>query len=459
MLTGCARPPIRDDELAGLLDGLSCHRALLIAVSGGPDSMALLHLLVRWRTLRQAACLQTPLLTAATVDHDLREGSRTEAIRVGEAAEQLGVGHHILTWTGPKPATAVQANARAARYALLASLATDLSASAVVTAHTRDDQAETFLMRLARGSGVDGLAAMRPVERLPTEGRPAAAGGVATPRGSQVAPLLARPLLGIPKARLVATLSAVRGTWIEDPSNSNPAFERTRLRAAMPMLAAIGLDSGPIALSARRLSRARDALDQVTRGLWRDLVDSHEGAFATLPAARWREQPEELRIRLLCHLLQAFGGNGDPVPLSKAERLADRLADPQAKACTIAGCRVEARAGELRVWREAGRRGIPELQIPPGQSATWDHRFRISVPERAGSAWQVTSLAEARQATGIQPHPDSPARIARRISDTLPVIWLNGIPVLIPHLGWQAEVPATVAEDIARVRLAFLGGL
>jgi tRNA(Ile)-lysidine synthase len=448
-------PPVSDAELSKIFDSLAAHRTLVVAVSGGADSLALLHLLVRWRQLRKAAGSEpTPELVAVTIDHGLREGSRSEALGVAAEAARLGVPHRLVTWNGPKPRSAIQSTARQARYRLLGGVAAESEGSAVVTAHTRDDQAETVLMRLARGSGIDGLAGMQPVERLPATGLADEAGEAAR------AIPLCRPLLSVPKARLVATLADSGSTWVEDPSNANPAFERTRIRAAGPALASIGLTSGPVALTADRLARARAALDWACDQLWRELVDVHGGAYGSLSAVRWRAQPEELRIRLLGRLLTAFGGNAGPVALAKAERLAGRLSAPGAKPATIAGCRIEPRDDQLLVWREAGRRDIPELQILPGQTAAWDHRFRISVPAAAGvQTWRVSSLGKARRqgmlASLALPNSELPAKIA----DTLPVVCLNGIPVFIPHLVWRAGEPAEVAEHVSLVRIAFCAGV
>ncbi len=177
---------------------------LAVAVSGGADSMALLCLAARWG--------KRPL-TALTVDHGLRAESAEEARRVKGWAEAQGVPHVTLAWRGEKPKANLQAAARAARYGLLAQWCRDARVEGLLLAHTLDDQAETVLLRLARGSGVNGLAAMAPATRL---------------RGVT----LLRPLLGISRARIVATLEALRQPWIEDPSNEDTRFARVRLRKA-----------------------------------------------------------------------------------------------------------------------------------------------------------------------------------------------------------------------------------
>src|SRR4051812_25670020 len=194
--------------------------ALVLAVSGGPDSIALMWLAARWRR----ALARGPRLIAVTVEHGLRAEARREARDVKRLARSLDLPHRTLRWTGTKPKTGLPAAARAARYRLLAQAALASGATHVLTAHTRDDQAETLLMRMAPGSGIAGLAAM--ARRSQREGV-----------------VLARPLLDIPKARLVATLHKARIGFAEDPSNRDSRFTRPRLRELMPALAAEGFDA------------------------------------------------------------------------------------------------------------------------------------------------------------------------------------------------------------------------
>ncbi|MHC2512527.1 tRNA(Ile)-lysidine synthetase-like protein [Bradyrhizobium elkanii] len=205
--------PARDAKR--LFAGLAGAPAILLAVSGGPDSVALMWLAARWRR----ALAQGPRLVAVTVDHGLRPEAAREARDVKRLARSLDLPHHTLRWTGPKPGTGVPAAARAARYRLLAQAARKHGATHILTAHTRDDQAETLLMRMLRGSGVAGLSAMaRETER----------DGV----------LLTRPLLDVSKAQLIATLKKARIGFADDPTNRDRSFTRPRLRALMPMLAA-----------------------------------------------------------------------------------------------------------------------------------------------------------------------------------------------------------------------------
>src|SRR3954452_10233875 len=198
--------------------------ALVLAVSGGPDSVALMWLSARWRR----ALARGPRLVAVTVDHGLRTEAAREAREVKRLARRLDVPHRTLRWTGAKPKTGLPAAARDARYRLLARAARQSRATHILTAHTRDDQAETLLMRLLRGSGIAGLAAMsREAERE----------GVR----------LARPFLNISKSQLIATLSKANIEFAEDPSNHDMTFTRPRLRTVMPALVAEGGDARNLA--------------------------------------------------------------------------------------------------------------------------------------------------------------------------------------------------------------------
>ena len=214
--------PIGDAEADRLFADLIHEPSLVLAVSGGPDSTALLYLFARWRNRHEPS----PRLHAVTIDHGLRPQSRREAAGVKRIAAQLGVGHRTLRWTGDKPVTGLQEKARAERYRLLLAAAQKAGARCVVTAHTLDDQAETVLLRLARGSGLAGIGAMARVS--------GAAFHAPVMRGGKGSPALVRPLLDVAKARLIATLRAAGIAHVEDPSNDDPRYARVRWRKLIP---------------------------------------------------------------------------------------------------------------------------------------------------------------------------------------------------------------------------------
>jgi tRNA(Ile)-lysidine synthase len=333
------------------------YPALILAVSGGPDSTALMLLAARWRQTRKRG----PKLIAATIDHGLRPEAKREALAVKKLARSLRIEHRTLRWTGRKPKTGIQEAARAARYRLLAQVSRSVSQNAqgapILTAHTRDDQAETVLFRMMRGSGIGGLAGMR-------------AGSLLHGHAGERIELL-RPLLGIPKSRLIATLKAAKVPYAEDPTNRDPRFARPRLRELMPELAVEGLTAGRLARLASRAARAEAALDEAV-----------EAALPKLAPAPWPERgpvvmdaesfcglPDEIGLRVLERAVDWTGDEG-PVELGKLEALFCALTDaikgslvaPQDIARfrrTLAGAVVTLDRAELRVERAPPRRAQP----------------------------------------------------------------------------------------------------
>jgi tRNA(Ile)-lysidine synthase len=331
--------------------------AIVLAISGGPDSLALMWLAVRWR----GALARGPQLFAVTVDHGLRAESAAEARAVKLLARSLELPHRTMRWTGAKPKTGLPAAARAARYHLLAQAARASGATHVFTAHTRDDQAETLLMRMLRGSGIAGLAAMaRQSER----------DGV----------LLARPLLHVAKSQLAATLKKARIDFADDPTNRDLNFTRPRIRAVMPALAAEGGDARNLARLASRLARANAAVEVLVDGAerylaLRDREIRHSGPDAKAINAQafnakifdfqtFARMPEEIRLRLLLRAIERFGHEG-PAELGKVEALLSALDGmvaenpgprrPMLKR-TLAGALVSLTDGRIRVGPAPPRR-------------------------------------------------------------------------------------------------------
>jgi tRNA(Ile)-lysidine synthase len=344
--------PISAQDARLLFADWSKAPALVLAVSGGPDSIALMWLMARWRR----GLSRGPKLLAVTVDHGLRPEAAREAREVKRLAQQLELPHRTLHWRGNKPRTGVPAAAREARYRLLARAARRAGASCILTAHTRDDQAETLLMRLLRGSGIAGLGAMKRVSMR--EGA-----------------ILARPLLGVPKARLIATLARAKIGYADDPTNRDTAFTRSRLRALLPALAAEGGDSRALARLAARLSRANAAVEVLTDGAAQYLALKGQGALhvdgnaIVFEAAAFASLPEEIRLRLLMRAVNRFAHEG-PAELGKLESLLVELdrsfTGPPKKTTarsagsglrqTLAGALVSLRTGQIRIEPAPARR-------------------------------------------------------------------------------------------------------
>lgn len=309
---------IADDSAVSAADArllfahLVRYPVLILAVSGGPDSTALMWLAARWRKALKRGPKIMPKLIAVTVDHGLRPEARQEALAVGKLARSLGIEHRTLRWTGRKPKTGIQEAAREARYRLLAGVAQKAGGAPVLTAHTRDDQAETVLFRMMRGSGIGGLAGMRP-------------GGL-LPGAEQI--WLYRPLLDVPKSRLIATLEAAKIPYADDPTNRDPRFARPRLRELMPRLAAEGLTAGRLARLASRAARAEVGLYEATEAVLRRLAPLPwpERGPVIVDAEAFCGLPDELGLRLLQRAIDWTGDEG-PVELGKLEALFRSLTD------------------------------------------------------------------------------------------------------------------------------------
>jgi tRNA(Ile)-lysidine synthase len=332
--------PLTAADAAVLFRSLGGEDALVIAVSGGPDSIALLALLAEWGGQGH------PRLLAVTVDHGLRPEAAQEALTVGEFCGRLGVEHRTKRWPGQKSQAGLQEKARAARYALLAEEARAFGATAIITAHTADDQAETLLMRMAAGSGLTGLAGM-------------------TARSTANGIVLARPLLGIEKTRLVATCKARGLAFVRDPSNDDPRFTRIRWRRLLPELAQEGLTASRIGQLTHRLARADEALDRLAARALASVPAGDENGRRWFDFARLCGEPEEIVIRSLGLALAAVQDGearaGVPLRLARLEDCAQALIaaarEGRALRRTLGGfCLSLAADGVLTLVREGERR-------------------------------------------------------------------------------------------------------
>ncbi|MDQ0313968.1 tRNA lysidine(34) synthetase TilS [Amorphus orientalis] len=409
-----APEPVSVDETARVFAGLTPHERIVLAVSGGSDSMALMALYGRHRSITPEA----PDAVVVTVDHDLRAGSAEDAGFVVDAAERLGFSAIVRRWTGDKPGSDIQAAAREARYRILREAASEQGATAILTAHTRDDQAETFLMRLARGSGLKGLSAMPATRDL---------GGVE----------LVRPLLGVGRDRLRATLHEAGIGFRDDPSNGNTRFARVRMRALMPALASEGLDAKRLADTAARLARADRAVDAMVERLAATHVEVHEGGFLSCPVAVLTEAEEEVRLRLLVAALGWVGGGVYGPRLEAAERAMARIiGDPVAR-MTLAGTRLVRRRDRVFVFREAGRAGLPRDHVAPGGSLVWDGRFRIALAPDAPDAVTVAPVGTAWRKLGGRGYD---GRVPAAALAAVPAVYAGGDEaVAVPAFGHFAD--------------------
>jgi tRNA(Ile)-lysidine synthase len=292
-----------------------------VAVSGGGDSKALMLLLAAW-----AERARRPAPVVLTVDHGLSKGSARTAAKVVRDAKRHGLAGHVLTWKGRKPKSDIEAAARDARYRLMGEWCMAHGIKGLYVAHTEVDQAETFLLRLARGSGLDGLAAMRTRSPFPMKGFEKLC--------------VIRPLLDTGRGALRAWLAARDEEWAEDPMNNDPRFARVRIRQAWPELASLGLSATRIAAAAQHLARARDALEDATMEFL-DGACRFERERVLLDGARFVAVAPEIGLRALAHVLSRVSGETYRPRFERLERLYRSLCDGEFKtARTLHGCRV-----------------------------------------------------------------------------------------------------------------------
>ncbi|WP_395677439.1 tRNA lysidine(34) synthetase TilS [Inquilinus sp.] len=403
-----AAEPVSVKEFAERLDRLGPFDRplrLAVAVSGGPDSMALSLLAARWARQRGGQIL------ALTVDHRLRPDSTAEAAATGAALARHDIPHRILTWADA-PARASQDQARRARYGLLDQACRDAGIRDLLVAHHREDQAETVLLRLAKGSGVDGLAGM-------AAWRPA-------PWGR-----LLRPLLDLPKARLVASCAGFGVIPADDPSNRRSRYARARLRAAREVLAAEGLTDDRLVVLARRAGQARDALQRIAAELGGRAVRLDPTGYAAIDLPALRQADPEIVRRLLASVVACVGG-GAEARFEALERLAGALRAGallgRTPGRTLGHCRLRAAGDRLLVFRE--RRGLPEILGPePSRSLLWDGRFRIETPADIAPDDRIAAWGDAAMGQG---RPDDLPFDAAAV---LPALWRNDHVLRRPNLG------------------------
>lgn len=386
---------------------------IALGVSGGGDSVALMVLAQRWQESADA-----PKITILTVNHNLRAEAAIEAAQVGQWADALGFDHHVLDWMGDKPKSGLQAAARAARYELMFDWCAAHGVRHLGVAHNLDDQAETLVMRLARGSGLDGLAAMAAVSHR---------GAIA----------LVRPLLDVPRADLRAMLAKSGQPWLEDPSNQDDQFERVRVRKLLEGLSTIGLEREKLALAAHRLGRARAALDDMARVAAQKTVTAFAAGFCALKLEALLEYPPEIGLRVLKSCLIDIGGAALAPRLERLEALYETLLLPEFSGRTLAGCKITLKQGIVLIAREPGRGGVFETPIKPGISFLWDRRFEVAVSVPEASHMTVRALGRDGR-KNLEDHAVL-AHLPAFIAETLPSFWHDHALLAVPHLDFYAK--------------------
>lgn len=391
-------------------------RRIGVAVSGGSDSLALLHLVCNW------ALTHGVKVHAATVDHGLRSEAPSEAAYVAQICEGLGVSHTILCWTDWDKSGNLQAEARAARYRLLADWAKSRNLESVLLGHTMDDQAETLLMRLARGAGVDGLSAM-------------------AARFTRAGQTFGRPLLDVRRQDLRKFLNARDVAWIDDPSNTDPAYDRVRVRAALATLGEIGLDAPVLSRVSQNLAESRDALRWQVAQIAKDTVTTDRGDII-VSLSDITAYPDEILRRLMSEALMWVSG-ASYVPRGRAmTRLVAALRAGRGE--TLHGCLVRVSHGKCRISREWAAVARVVSCGPMDQEIVWDRRWHVTGPWQEGL--QVRALSEQ----GILQVPDwRNCGLPRQSLLASPSVWYGETLVSAPLAGWEQGWRAEISPERA----------
>lgn len=407
--------PLTSDELRLSLDelGVPLSAPLAVAVSGGADSLCLAMLLKETRPV-----------TALIVDHGLRSRSSDEAQLTADRLTALKIECKVLEWRHDQmPAANIQAAAREARYGLMSKWCNDHQIQFLCTAHHMDDQAETLMLRMARGSGVYGLAGMAGTREL----------------GQGVT--LVRPLLAYPKSRLVATLEAQKLDWVEDPSNQSEKFDRVKIRNLLADPPLEGFRADRLAATAQRMRRSREALEFYQRQWLSIAAEFFDAGYALLDKSKFNDVPEDIYLRALNSVIQ-FSGGGDYAPrFEKLIRLAGAIISDDFKGHTLSGVKFAPFADDrILVTREISAME-PEKAI--NKETHWDGRFVAEATKNmqkhnlligplgdAGREFIMDSIADLEESALMVP---------KQVLPTLPAIFEGERLIAVPHVGYKAD--------------------
>ncbi len=432
MLTlGSSAKPISQGEFTASLASIARFESspfLAVAVSGGSDSLALAILADGWARERGGE------ICALTVDHRLRPESGDEIRQLAAWLSARAIRHEVLVWTGEKPRTGIQEAARLARYRLLGGWCRDHTCLHLLTGHHRDDQIETHLIRRRARSGPDGLAGMSAVREL------------ADCR-------LLRPLLGVARDRLVAFLEAERQPFISDPSNLDPAFERSRLRQGD------GAPAGEVGISRlldeiRALGSTRAARVHDRNTLLARYVSFHPAGFALCDPAMMSETSSEMTERLLSAVTAAIGVASYPPRRERIARLREALGGAARRGHTLGGCRFIRWRERILVTRELAR-APPPLRLRPGERMIWDCRFEIATPQSDSGPFAIgylggyPGLAETPRLDHRMPQLRR-EWLPRLLFPVIPAVWDQEGIAAVPHLGYGREGIADLPQVVFR---------
>lgn len=436
-LSGAAAAPstsLTNDDFADLMRAAGPfpdNPRIAVGLSGGGDSMTLTALARDWIAERNG------MLAALTVDHGLRAESADEARTVAVWCAGLGIPHETLVWRGAKPKQGIQAAARDARYGLLTDWCRRHDCSELLIGHTENDQAETFLLRMSRGSGIDGLAAMPLVSRLD---------------GLR----LIRPLLTVSRERVAATVDRLSLPAVTDPGNADRRYARVRLRETVAELESRGIPARTIAGAARIFGTLRAARETAIGALAEKIATVHPQGYAEVDRAGLKAADADIARGLVSVLILSVGGQDYPPRRERLDRLMEYvLGDEGFRPRTLGNCVLGVRREYLTIRREY--RTIRQIEpVIPGRRVIWDGRFEIVFARNPGtgkSARALRALGEDgwRQIVSAADSGEI-RRIPGPVRYALPSIWEGGEVVEVPHLNFRAKQIVENIVEIAQFR-------
>ena len=330
--------------------------SIALAVSGGPDSTALMFIFSKSKKIKKDN------VTILVVDHGLRKNSSDEANLVKRNAIKIGFKCKILKWAGAKPSSGIQEAARKARYNLMLSWCEKNNIKKLFLAHHLDDQVETFLMRLSKGSGVDGLTSMS--------------------KNTIISNLnLIRPFLEISKNRLIEIANSSRLEWVTDPSNLNLSYQRSRMRKLMPSLSKEGIDSHHINLVIKRMDSVKQALKDIVDIDISKFVKNMNDISYSLSYEAINKLSPEILLRILERIIMVASGSVYPAKRTKVEGILSWLSsDNSIRAKTLGGVVIRKRKDYVIFYRELKGCQTSEIVYPlTSRYLTWDNRFYIKL--------------------------------------------------------------------------------
>ncbi|MBA8758412.1 tRNA lysidine(34) synthetase TilS [Wolbachia pipientis] len=333
------------------------NNQVAVAVSGGVDSIVLLHLMTNWAKKNK---LSLPI--ALTVNHGLRPESQKEADFVVSYAKELGAKESfILNWEKQNIKGNIQLQARKARYKLLAEWCKNNNVKCLLVAHHKDDQAETFLLRLERGSGVDGLSSMDYKSFL---------NGI----------YIFRPLLNFSRSEIEKYAKLHQLKWIEDRSNHDLKYRRTLYRNLLKASDNQEILTERICLTALHMKRTAKALMHYTRLAFNDCVNVHDLGYIEIKLSEFYQLPEEIALRLLLYSIMAIASKHYKPRYNSLIVIFNKILQKDSNVnCTLSGCKIRKYGENILIIRESSKIQEINVNLPLNEPTQWDNRFSCTI--------------------------------------------------------------------------------